>query len=347
MAEADVPRVTVIAPCRNEAGFIRKAISTILANDYPAESIELLVVDGMSTDGTREIVREMAEQDNRIRLLDNPKRIVPSAMNIGIRAACGDYIARIDCHSVFASDYISKSIEVSRRTGADGVGGYMKTLPVNETAVATAIAAAMSCTFGVGNSAFRTGGPEQEVDAMPFGTVKKEIFSRVGMFDERLVRNQDIELYGRIREAGGRIVISPEIKLSYYSRATYRGLWQQSFNNGLWNLYTVWLTGGGLSLRHFVPMFFVFGLFTFGAGAFFWRPLVWVLLAYAGLYLSVAGGVSVMSSWKTKSYAVLVFWAFVVLHVAYGVGSLWSIITIPFKFRKGTISSINVEDAGR
>ena len=121
MAEADLPMVSVIAPCRNEAPFLDKALRTILENDYPTELIELLVVDGMSTDSSREIVRHMANRDKRIRLLDNPKKIVPSAMNIGIKASQGEYILRIDCHSTFASNYISKCIELSRKTGADNV----------------------------------------------------------------------------------------------------------------------------------------------------------------------------------------------------------------------------------
>ena len=332
MVEADLPMVSVIAPCRNEAGFIEKSIKTILESDYPAELIELLVVDGMSTDGTREIVSKMTEQDNRIKLLDNPQKIVPSAMNIGIRAARGEYIIRIDCHSTFASDYISKCIEVSQRTGADNVGGYMTTLPGADTAIAIAIAEASSNKFGVGNSMFRLGGPEQKVDTVPFGTYRKKLFDKIGLYDERLARNQDIELNSRIRKAGGRIIISPEIKLNYYNRGTYRGLWQQSFNNGLWNPYTIWLVGSGLYFRHFVPMFFVLGLITFAIGAFCWWFFKWILIGYILLYLSVAAVFSIQSVQRTKTSVILVLWSFVVLHVAYGLGSIWAVITIPFNF---------------
>jgi glycosyltransferase involved in cell wall biosynthesis len=332
MAEADLPRISVIAPCRNEAAFIEKAIRTILENDYPSELIELLVVDGMSTDGTREIVRKMAEQDECIRLLDNPKKIVPSAMNIGIKSSHGDYILRIDCHSTFASNYISKCVELSQRTGADNVGGYIITLPGADTAIATAITAATSSRFGVGNSMFRLSGPEQEADTVPFGTFRRNLFEKIGLYDERLVRNQDIELNSRIRKGGGRILISPEIKIHYYNRSTYGGLWQQSFNNGLWNPYTIWLTGGGLSLRHFIPMFFVLGLLCLCLGSFFWSPVKWVLLIYILVYLSSAGFFSIKHSSRTKTSSILLLWAYVVLHISYGLGSLWSVVTIPFKF---------------
>jgi len=334
MTDVELPMVSVIAPCRNEAAFIEKAVATILENDYPSQLLELLVVDGMSTDGTREIVQEMAKRDGRVKLLDNPRKIVPSAMNIGIQASCGKYIIRIDCHSTFSADYISKCIEVSQRTGADNVGGYIETLPGAETAVAEAIANATSSRFGVGNSMFRLSGPEQQVDTVPFGTYRRGVFDKVGLYNERLVRNQDIELNSRIRKAGGHVVISPEIKLGYYNRATYCGLWQQSFSNGLWNPYTIWLVGGGLSVRHFVPLFFVLGLMGLAIAAFFWPPVTWMLLGYILFYLSVASFFAVRES-RLKNQrsriasALLILWSFVVLHTAYGLGSLWSIITIP------------------
>ncbi len=324
--------VSVIAPCRNEAAFIEKAIKTILHSDYPAELIELLVVDGLSTDGTRDIIQKMAEQDNRIKLLDNPQRIVPAAMNIGIKASRGEYIIRIDCHSTFAPDYVSKCIEVSQKTGADNVGGYIETLPGDDTAVARAIAKATSNRFGIGNSMFRLSGSEREVDTVPFGTFRRNLFDKIGLYDLRLVRNQDIELNARIRKAGGRIIISPEIKLGYYNRATFRGLWQQSFNNALWNPYTFLLAGGGPSIRHFIPLIFILGLIALIGGTFFLWPVKWMLLGYILFYLAVACYFSMQSARQINVSALLVLWSFVTLHIAYGLGTLWSIITIPFKF---------------
>lgn len=332
MAEAAVPMVSVIAPCRNEARFIKNALRSILQGNYPTGRMEILVVDGMSTDDTREIVQKMAAENSRIKLLDNPAQIQAAAMNIAIKEARGEYIVRIDCHSTYASDYISKCIEVSQRTGAENVGGYWITLPSVDTAIAIAIAAATSSRFGVGSSAFRLTGPEQEVDVVPFGTYRKELFDKIGLYNERLVRNEDIELNARIRKAGGRIIISPEIKLNYYNRATYTGLWQQAFNNGLWNPYTIWLVGIGPSFRHFVPMFFVLGLIATTTGAFFWWPVKWLLIGYVLLYLSVAIVFLIKSADRTKSNAFLVLWAYIVLHIAYGLGSLWAIITIPVKF---------------
>jgi GT2 family glycosyltransferase len=167
---------------------------------------------------------------------------------------------------------------------------------------------------------------------VPFGTFRRELFDKIGLYDQRLVRNQDIELNARIRKAGGRIIISPDIKLGYYNRVTFRGLWQQSFNNALWNPYTLWLAGRGPSARHFIPMIFILGFMTLAAGAIFLSFIGWILLSYILLYLSVAFYFSIQSTRRTNISALLVLWSFVTLHIAYGFGTLWSIVTIPFKF---------------
>jgi len=332
--QENLPMVSVLAPCRNEEKFIENAIRTILENDYPADKMEVLVLDGMSTDGTREKVLTLAKQDGRVKLIDNPHKIVPTAMNIGVQMAKGEYIVRIDCHTKFPPDYIRKCIEVHLRTQADNVGGYCQTFPGADTEVAKAIAAATSCIFGIGNSQFRLTGPEQEVDTVPFGTFKKELLIKIGGYDERLVRNQDIELNSRIRRAGGRIVISPEIKLIYYNRATLRGLWQQSFSNGLWNPYTIWLTGRGLSLRHFIPMFFVLTLCCFFVAGIVWLPALIVLGGCMLLY-SIVALIFAFKVAESRDVSTFLVWSsFWVLHISYGLGSLGGILTIPFKFPK-------------
>jgi len=324
--------VSIIIPMRNEEGFVGKCLESFLRQPSERQDIEVLCVDGMSTDTTREIVRKIAEHDERVRLIDNPRKITPVAMNLGISRSCGDFIIVVSCHAEYASNYIDKCLEVINRTKADHVGGYMTTVPEKDTQIGIAIAAATTSPFGVGNSIFRLGGSEREVDTVPFGMYRREVFEKIGLYDERLVRNQDIELNTRLCKAGGRIIISPEIQLIYYNRSTYRGLWQQSFNNGLWNPYTVWLTGGGLSLRHFIPMFFVIGLFTLPLGAVFRPPVKWVLLSYILVYLCSASYFSIKHTWRNKTSAILVLWSYIVLHISYGLGSLCGVITIPFKF---------------
>jgi len=317
--------VSAIIPCRNEIHHIRRMLESVLSNDFPPDEMEIIVVDGMSTDGTREVVQEYSDRFTHIRLLDNPRAIVPTAMNIGVRAAAGEYIMRLDCHAMYTNDYISKCVEVIRRTNADNVGGYMTTLPGRDTPTARAIAATTSCRFGIGNSMFRLSGPEQEADTVPFGMFRRDVFDRVGLYNERLVRNQDIELNSRLKRAGGRVIISPQVKLSYFNRATYAGLWQQAYNNGLWNPYTIWLVGSGLSLRHFVPMVFVVSLTVLGVGGLLFRALWFLLAAEVASY-----AVSLAPAAKASPLRLL--WAFATLHLGYGIGSLWGLISIPFKF---------------
>lgn len=330
--------VSAIIPMRNEEKFVEKCLDSLL-KQVEGRDYELLCVDGMSTDRTQEIVREYCARSAQVRLIENPKSIAPAAMNLGIKHAKGKYILILGCHAEYSPDHIDKCIEVIERTGADEVGGYMTTLPGDDTATGKAIAEATSCPFGVGNSMFRLRGPEQEVDTVPFGMYRREVFDKVGLYDERLVRNQDMEINSRLIKAGGRIIISPEIKLSYFNRATYSGLWQQAFNNGLWNPYTIWLVGGGLSIRHFIPMVFVFSLIVLAIASCLYWPISFLLLAEVITYSSLAALMAVKVAAKDKVSSARVLWAFLTLHIAYGLGSLWAVITIPFKFPSRNISN--------
>ena len=331
------PFASVVLPVRNEADFVERCLHSIRENDYPSDRLEILVVDGMSDDGTRDILCRCAQQDRRIRIIDNPDRIVPTAMNLGITHARGEAVIRLDCHSDYAPDYIAKCLEVLTRTGADNVGGYITTRPGTDSAIGRAIAAATSSRFGVGGSAFRTGGGEREVDTVPFGCYRRDVFDRFGLYDERLVRNQDIELNSRIRRGGGKIVISPQIRLTYYNRSTFAGLRQQAFYNGLWNLYTVYVVGRGLRPRHFVPLAFVLSLLILAVAAVFYTP-AWVrLAAELAIYAVVAIPFSISAARRASASALLTLVAFAQFHLAYGVGSLWGLLSAPLKFgrRKG------------
>jgi len=338
--DSDLPFVTVIAPCRNEHEFIREAIESILYNDYPNDKIEILIVDGMSTDGTRDIVQDMSRAFSQIQLIDNPDKIVPVAMNIGVKKAKGEFVIRIDCHAKFAPNYIRSCIEVLNRTKADNVGGYMETISESTSPIAVAISKATSSRFGVGNSAFRTGGVEIEADTVPFGAFKREAFERFGHYDERLVRNQDIEMNSRIRRLGGKIIISPSIKLRYVNRSTYKGIWQQSFNNGVWNPYTIWLVGGGLFIRHFIPMIFVLSLLSLSTISLFNSRCLLLLTVELIVYIGAAIFFALKASEKRYGSACRVLWAFFVLHIAYGLASLWGVLTVLFRFPSRNAKSV-------
>jgi len=231
----DLPFVTIIMPIRNEAHFIKRAIRSVLNNDYPAEKMEILIVDGMSNDGTREIIAGLSKEDNRIKLLDNPKRITPSAMNIGIKAARGDLFIRVDGHVEIPADFITNSIRcLHEHSEAWVAGGYIKTAA--ESFVGRAIAAAMQSPIGVGNSKFRLGDYEGWVDTLAFGIHHKWIVEKIGYFDEELVRNQDDEFNLRIILAGGKIWMSKAIQSTYFSRGSLYKLWKQYFQYGFWRI---------------------------------------------------------------------------------------------------------------
>ncbi len=321
--------ISVIIPMRNEERYVARCLDSVLAQLGERRDVEVLCVDGRSTDGTRAVIERYAARDGRIRLVDNPEQIVPVGMNLAISQARGDVIIRLDCHAEYAPDYVEQCVAVLRRTGADNVGGYMLTKPGRDTPVGRAIAAATSSRFGVGGSAFRVGGQEQEVDTVPFGCFRRDVFERFGLYDERLVRNQDIELNSRIRRGGGRIVISPAIRLTYYNRSSYRGLRQQAFHNGLWNPYTIWLVGEGLRLRHFVPLLFVLSLIVLTLLGFLWRPAWYLLAAELVVY---AGAAAIAAARCRGAPRGLVWLAFVQLHLAYGLGSLWGVLTAPARF---------------
>jgi glycosyltransferase involved in cell wall biosynthesis/ribosomal protein S18 acetylase RimI-like enzyme len=328
-----IPFVSVIIPVRNESRFIEKSLKTFIDNNYPPNMFEIIVVDGASEDGTADIVKAIAIKDPRVILLSNSERITPISMNLGIKAACGEIILIVGAHSEFSNDYLTSCVEALERTGADCVGGYMETIPGSLGIIAKAICRATTSPFGVGDAKFRTGGlEEKEVDTVAFGAFRRKVFEKVGFYNPLLVRNQDMEFSTRMRKAGYKIVISPKINFKYYNRGTFRGLWQQAFNNGLWNPYTIWLVGSGLSLRHFIPMFFVLSISLFAVADIIWPPIQWLLEIYILLYLGTALFFAARSAKLKMSDTILTLWAFVVLHVSYGLGSLWAIITIPFKF---------------
>jgi glycosyltransferase involved in cell wall biosynthesis len=319
--------VSIIIPMRNEERFIGRCLDSLLPQIRGRDNFEMLCVDGMSTDKTRQIVQEYASRDSRIKLIDNPHKIVPTAMNLAIKQSRGDFIMIVGCHA----EYIDKCQEVFERTGADKVGGYTTTVPGKDTAVGWAIATATSTCFGVGPGT-RVPGPEREAAQAGFGGYRRDAFDRFGLFDERLVRNQDLEFTCRMHKAGAKIVISPEIRIKYYNRSTFTGLRNQAFINGLWNPYTIWIIGSGTRLKHFVPLGFLLSILALGLAGFVWPP-AWLVLTFELLvYVLAALVTAFISTRQTNTSVFLVFLAFVQLHFAYGIGSLWGVITAPFKF---------------
>jgi glycosyltransferase involved in cell wall biosynthesis len=331
-------RVSCILPCRNEERFIGPCLDSFLATAYPHDELELLVVDGCSNDGTRAIVEQYSARHPWIRLLENPKRIVPTALNIGIKAATGDVIVRLDAHVVYPPDYIPKCVAALERTGADNVGGMVVTLPANHTPMAEAIAVGLSHPFGVGNSWFRIGTTEARwVDTVPFGCFRRELFTRVGLFDEELVRNQDDEFNFRIIREGGRILLLPDVVSYYYARESPAHAARMLYQYGYFKPLVARKIGRVVTLRQLVPPAFVAAL----AGGIV-LTLLWprggILLGALVVTYAAAALVSAAGQVRTRGIrcAAALAAVFPLLHIAYGAGfirGLWSLLVSRDRWR--------------
>ncbi len=317
--------LSVICPLYNEEKYIASCIESILRQTYPQEDLEVLFVDGMSTDRTREIVQSYAVQHPFIRLLDNPQRIVPPALNIAIRAAKGDIIIRLDAHARYPNDYFTVLVRKLHELQADNVGGVCRTLPVNETPVCRAIAAALSSPFGMGNSYFRIGADrEMPVDTVPFGCFRRDIFDRIGLFDEELVRNQDDEFNGRIIKYGGKIYLIPTVVIDYFARDTIGKVSKMFYQYGLFKPLVNKKLGSPASVRQFFPLGFVLGLFAGVVLSFVHPVFLGLFLCVLSAYLLLAFYFALKMERHPKTLLLLIA-TFTTIHVSYGWGYLCGI----------------------
>jgi len=326
-----LPFVSIIIPCRNEEHFIKKCLLSIIKNDYPSDRLEILLVDGASEDKTKKIVREVIQNHPYIKLLNNPKRITPCALNIGIKNAKGDFIVRMDAHSVYKSDYISSCIKYQKEYDSDNVGGIFASIPPVDTLVAKGIALALSHPFGVGNSYFRTYPEEiKEVDTVAFGCYKREVFDKIGLFNENLARSQDMEFNIRLKRSGGKIILFPDIIAYYYTDATLKAFLRHNFLNGVWAIYPAKFTKRLLKPRHLVPFFFILTLFVFSILSIFYTFGMQLLLLTLGLYVagSIIYSIHVAFRKKRAGYLFVMPLIFAMRHFAYGIGSLWGLIKL-------------------
>jgi succinoglycan biosynthesis protein ExoA len=318
--------VSVIMPIRNEARFIQRSLGALLQQDYPSGRMEILVSDGLSTDGTREIVRDLQRGQPHLRLLDNPGRIVATGMNQAIREARGEVIVRVDGHTVVAADYVSRCVAALRRSGADNAGGRMD--PVGEGRFGKAIALATRSRFGVGGGRFHYSAREEWVDTVYMGAWPRATLDRVGLFDETMVRNQDDELNYRLLERGGRILLDPSIRSTYTVRSTPEGLWKQYFHYGFWKVRVLSMHPGQTRLRQCVPPLFVAGLLASLALS----PLIGAaragLAAICGAYLLACAWASLWIALPARSRCLVRLpLVFAILHLAYGSGFLIGLLS--------------------
>ncbi|MDR3587307.1 MAG: glycosyltransferase [Desulfosporosinus sp.] len=335
--------VSIIIPCYNEERFIKMCLDSIFEQSFPIEEIEILVIDGLSNDQTIQIVKQEIEAGRtNIRLFHNPKRIQASAINIGVQEANGKYIVRLDAHSTYERAYVEKCIALAKDTRADNVGGIA--IATAKTRIGKAISLALACPFGVGNSVFRLGGIHGEVESVPFGTFPSETFEKFGLFNESLARCEDKEYNQRIRKGGGRVYMSKDIKIFYHNRETISGIAKQSYNNGLWNVFTLILSPGSVSVRHFVPLMFVSSLIGLSAvtlAGLFTSPwllsFVWLLALDLGFYFILNALFSLRLAFKNENgylNLILLPLIFLVIHISYGLGSMEGLCRLPMFISK-------------
>jgi glycosyltransferase involved in cell wall biosynthesis len=319
------PEVSIVIPCRNEKNRIVAALDSILRQKPPSGGFEVIVADGMSDDGTRELLQRLAEADPRITVIDNPARIVSTGLNEAIRLARGEIIIRMDCHTTYAEDYIRRCVEVLRETNADNVGGPW--IATGTGFVGQAIAAAFQSPFAVGGAKGHDPNCEGRVDTVYLGCWRKDVFQRYGLFDEELVRNQDDEFNLRITRAGGHIWQSKKIRSWYDSRQTLGDLFAQYLQYGYWKVRILRKHKIPACMRHLMPGFFVLALALLPALSFVvpTAMLVWTTLISVYLVASIVASVFTASAHRASLFVILPI-VFACYHFAYGLGFLRGIL---------------------
>lgn len=319
-----LPLVSIVVPCRNEAPYVQRFLESILANEYPHDRLEVLIVDGMSDDGSRAVIAGYASRHRVIQLLDNPKRTTPCALNLGISRARGAIIMRMDVHAFYPPNYIADLVDWLEKTGADNVGGAWVTHPGDGTTVARAIAAALAHPFGIGNARYRLGTNEvREVDTVPFGCFRREVFERVGLFDEELVRNQDDEFNFRLLRAGGRVLLVPGVASCYYARRSLRQLARMFYQYGYFKPLVALKIKRIMTLRQLVPTVFLLSLLLTGVAAPGVAPARVLGAVILGGYLALDFACALALGWRHQARVGLAAAGiFPVLHFCYGFGFL-------------------------
>lgn len=317
-------------PCYNEQRTIRSLLNSIYHQTYPRQNLEVIIADGLSTDLTRQEILDFKHEneDMVVKVIDNPKRSIPSALNQAIEAANSDYIVRLDAHSVPAADYVARSVEALEGGLGDNVGGLWVIQPGSNTWQARSIARAAAHPLGVGDARYRVGGRAQEVDTVPFGAFQRSLIERIGKFDETLLTNEDYEFNSRIRREGGKIWFDPGIKSQYIARQSLRELASQYWRYGFWKVKMLkrfpesfrWRQLAGLFVLSF-PLLALLGIWVNWA--------VWLLLIEIVIYLLALILVGLQLAIKHRDLALLlgVPLAIATMHFSWGTAFIWSLIS--------------------
>ncbi len=316
------PQVTVVVPCFNEENTIRGVLAALARQTFPLEKMEVLVVDGLSQDDTLARI-ETFQQENtglHVRVVENPRRIIPAALNLGIQHARGEYIIRLDAHSIPHPEFVARSVAGLEQHLGDNVGGIWKIMPSADTWIARAIAAAAAHPMGVGDAKYRYADTPGEVDTVPFGGFRRDFLLKLQGFDETLLANEDYELNTRIRQAGGKIWLDPNIQVQYYSRPNLRQLARQYFRYGYWKVEMLRRYPESLRWRQALPPLFVLGILVLIVAAIWIPTALWVLVSALAVYAAALAlsGIDVALQANRPSMFLGVPLVIMVMHFSWG-----------------------------
>jgi len=326
------PEISIIIPCKNEEDLISKSLESVISFELPSNiSVEILVLDGMSNDDTCKIINEFKKKDTRIKLIENPGQFQSFALNIAIKIAKGNWILRLDAHSVYPQNYLKLCYETAIRTGADNVGGILISKRNGKSYQAGLVQALTTHKFGVGNSGFRIGDSGGEADSVPYGFYKKEVFTKIGLLDERLIRAQDYEFNRRLARSGGLIYMNPEIHINYFNQKTlFKFLFKQIKLEAPYNAYMWYLAPYTLAYRHIITGFFTTGVI----GGLLISPFSLIIknifISVMILYFFLALISSIQQSIRYKNFLHIVILpiSFFLYHFLHGLGVLFGGLNI-------------------
>lgn len=324
-------RVTIIIPCLNEEKTITKLLEAILTQDFPTKDMEVVIADGLSTDGTRTRISDFQQRHKEltVSVLDNPTQTIPAGLNLTIAAAHGDYIIRLDAHCVPQADYVGTSIAALEAGRGWNIGGVWDIRPGAEGWVAESIAIAASHPLGVGDAFYRFTDRAREVDTVPFGAFRRDLIDRIGGFDETLLSNEDYEFNTRIRQAGGKVLLDPAIRSVYYARPTISDLARQYARYGYWKLRMLRRYPNTLRWRQALPPLFVFSLIAFPLLGLVWPWSFWLLLAEVVSYFGILFGAALRKALEHRKMQLIlgIPLAIATMHLSWGSAFLWSFAT--------------------
>jgi len=321
-------KISVICPVYNEEKYIEDCINSLLTQDFSWDESEIFFIDGMSTDNTRDIITNIAQDYKFIYLLDNPKRITPAALNIGIKKSKNYIVFRIDAHTKYPSNYFSILSDYLIKLKADNVGGVCRTLPGGKGIIPSSIAKAMTSFFGMGTSLFRIGTTKiKEVDTVPFGCFNRDIFKKLGYFDEQMIRNQDDEFNGRIIKNGGKIFLIPQVVIDYFARKEIRKMSLMFYQYGLYKPLIIKKLGRPVTIRQFFPLFFILWIFIGCLLSLIYNGIFLLYFSILIIYLLLAFFFSLKLSSDFLQFLFIPV-IFFIIHISYGFGYFVGILKI-------------------